>query len=107
MIALVDLAVHDEVVELGVLLHGLVVGGHDDGHVVQASAGAALFADVPFDDFFINIFGDCVLGVVALGHDVGDDRNNRSQSFNSFSVGTHRQFLNFLCECVYYNGKKP
>ena len=93
VVALVDAAVHHKVVQLGIGLHRLVVGGDDDRHVVDADAAAPLLADVGLEDLLINVLGDAVLGVVALGHDIGDRRHDGRQIFYSRSVRTHRHIL--------------
>ena len=89
MIPLVYLAVHDEVVQLRVIHHGPVVGGDDDGHMVDPDAGAALFPDVGFDKLLVDIFGDGVLGVIPLGHDIGNGRHNGRKVFYPLAVRTH------------------
>ena len=93
MVALVDTAVHHEVVQLRIGLHRLVVRGDDHGHVADADAAAPLFADIRLDDLLIDVLGDGVLCVVPLGHDVGDGRHDRRQVLYSRSVRTHGQTL--------------
>lgn len=93
MVALVDAAVHHEVVQLGICLHRLVVRGDDDGHVVDAHAAAALFADVGLNGLLVDVLGDGVPGIVSLGHDVGHRRHDGRQVFDSRSVRAHGQVL--------------
>ena len=93
VVAPVDVAVHHEVVQLGVGLYRLVVCGDDDGHVVDAHAAAALFADVGLNGLLVDVLGDGVPGIVSLGHDVGHRRYNGRQVFDSRSVRAHGQVL--------------
>ena len=53
-------------------------------------------AQIVFDDILIDIFGYCVLRVIALRHNVGDCCNKGRQTLHALSVGTHRQILSFL-----------
>ena len=89
VVPLVYLAVHDEVVQLGVIHHGPVVGGDDDGHMVDPDAGTALFPDVGLDQLLVNILGNGVLGVIPLGHDIGNGRHNGRKVFDPLAVRTH------------------
>ena len=89
MVPLVDLAVHDEVVQLGVVHHGPVIGGDDHGHVVDPHAAAALFPDIGLDELLVDILGDGILGVIPLRHDIGDGRHDGRKVFDPLAVRTH------------------
>ena len=93
MIALVDLAVHDEVIQLGIFQHRLVVGGNNDRHVVDPHAFTALGADILLDKLLVDILGDGILRIIALGHDIGNRRHNGGKVLHSLSVRAHGSFL--------------
>ena len=90
MVALIDPAVHDETVDLRVFLICLEVGGKDQRHVGDAHPLAPLFVDIAAQDLHVRIFGDVILRVIALGHDIGDRRDDRRGIFHSYSIRTHR-----------------
>lgn len=92
MVALVDLAVHHEVVQLRILQSGLIVGGDDHAHVVEPHPLAPLVADEFLDHFLVDIFRNGILCIVPLGHDVGNGCHQRRQIFHAGTVGTHRFF---------------
>lgn len=97
MVALVEVTVDHEPVELGVGLVCLIIGGDNDRHVVEADAGAAFLADVRLDELLVDILGDAVPRVISLGHDVGNGSHNGRQVFYALSVRTHGQFLDSVC----------
>ena len=79
MVAPINFSVHHEVVQLWIIQHRPVVGGDDDTHVVQAYALPPPMADVGLYGLLVDVLGDGVPRIVALGHDVGDGRHQRRQ----------------------------
>ena len=95
VVAAVNAAVHDEVVQLGIAQHRLVIGGDDDAHMVQPHPSPAVGADEVLDDLLIDVLGDGVPGVVALGHDIGNGRHQRRQVLYAGSIRAHGKALLF------------
>ena len=93
VVALIDLAVHDEAVDLRIFLIRLEVCRQNERHIRDADAFAALFLNVAAQDLHISVFGDEILRVVAPRHDIGQCRNDGGRLFHSGSVGTHGKFL--------------
>ena len=93
VVPFVDLAVHDEVVHLGMLQKRPVVGGDQQAHVGNAPALPALLPDVLADDILIRGLGGHILGVVALGHDVGQCLHHGGKSLHSGPVRSHADIL--------------
>ena len=97
MVALIEMTVDHKPVELGVGLIGLVIGGDDHRHVVDADPSAPFFADIGLDALLVDVFGDGVPGIVPLGHDVGNGCHDGGQVLYSLSVRAHEQFLDSVC----------
>ena len=97
MVALIEMTVDHKPVELGVGLIGLVIGGDDHRHVVDADPSAPFFADIGLDALLVDVFGDGVPGIVPLGHDVGNSCHDGGQVLYSLSVRAHEQFLDSVC----------
>ena len=97
MVALIEMTVDHKPVELGVGLIGLVIGGDDHRHVVDADPSAPFFADIGLDALLVDVFGDGVPGIVPLGHDVGNGCHDGWQVLYSLSVRAHEQFLDSVC----------
>ena len=93
VIALIDLAVHDEAVDLGIFLIGLEIGREQERHIRDADALAPFFLNVAAQDLHIGILGDEILRIVAPGHDIGQRRHDGGGFFDAGSVGTHGRFL--------------
>ena len=89
MVALVYLRVHDEAVDLRVLLIRLEVGGEDQRHVGDAHALPPLALDVAAHRLHLGVLGDVVVRVIAARHDIGKRRNNGAGILDSGSVRTH------------------
>ena len=89
MVALVDLRVHDEAVDLRVLLIRLEVGGEDQRHVGDAHALPPLALNVAAHRLHLGVLGDVVVRVIAARHDIGKRRNNGAGILDSGSVRTH------------------
>lgn len=102
VVAPINFSVHHEVVQLWIIQHRPVVGGDDDTHVVQAYALPPPMADVGLYSLLVDVLGDGVPCIVALGHDVGDGRHQRRQVFHSGSVRSHDAFSSFLYRCSHY-----
>ena len=97
MVALVQMAVDHEPVQLWIGLVRLIIGGDDDRHVVDADTAAALVADIGLDDLLVDVLGDGVPGIVPLGHDIGNGCHDGRQIFYALSVRTHGQTLVSVC----------
>ena len=93
VIALIDLAVHDEAVDLGIFLIGFEVGREQKRHIGYADALAPLFLNVAAQDLHIGILSDKILRIIAPGHNIGQRRHDAGFFFDSCSVGTHGKFL--------------
>lgn len=89
MVALVYLRVHDEAVDLRILLIRLEVGGEDQRHVGDAHALPPLALDVAAQRLHLGVLGDVIVRVIAARHDIGKRRNNGAGILDSGSVRTH------------------
>ena len=89
MIALIDLAVHDEIIHLGVFQRSFIIGGHQHAHVGEDVALLTLLADVGADDLLVHIVVGPVLGVVAPGHDIGQGLGDGGHILYTGSVRSH------------------
>ena len=91
--ALIDFAVHYEVVDLGVQQHCLIVGRQQQRHVVDPLSLLTLSAEVLLHKILVHILGDGIHCVVTLGHDIGDGCQNGRQTLHSLSVRAHTFLL--------------
>ena len=89
VVAAINAAVHHKIIELWIAQHRLVIGGDDDAHMVQPDSGPAVGADKVLDDLLVDVLGNGVPCVVALGHDIGDGRHQRRQILYAGSIRAH------------------